>query len=335
MDTDDSDDPGYNGHRRDFEDPFDAAQRTNVEDEGRGLNCEIQTYESRLNSRGERLVLQSGKRNRLPQPREVRAQDFHSALVVVKTYDKNVRLEKTELHIQSPHVKKALRHVVKEYPGMNLDASKITIEGLPKCFFHYRKELAEYGATLDDPVAAQHLVFTLQYMYRVLQDQSWNYINWMESPNVVPGLLCENLWMAFRPGDLIYSEVDHEHRVYRFSSMYRSKLLLTDEPGDWVITALMISYDGKDFGHKVRFLRVRGYDHYKPLTKLAVFPLRFHSDTAAIYKDVVARGKRYIGLRGVHHIEYSGKAEMLSHTRRDTLEGEEDEYPIRTQMVSG
>ena len=315
-----------------FEDPFAAAQGTAVEDEGKGLSCEIKTYERRYNSHGDRKLLQVGKSTRW---RDDTDRDFESALVLVKSYDKDMNLEQTELHVQSPHVKKALRDVLHEYPGMNLGASKITIRDVPMCFFHYRKEFAEYGSHMSDPVAVQHLVFVLRYMYQALQSQTLNYINWMESPKVVPGLLYENLWMAFRPGDLVYSKINGHHRILRFQAMDERKSAFVNDPNPkiWTVQVSQMVYNGSSFGYTDRHFEIKPYDNYKPLAELNIFPLEFHPDRKTIYDALVTRGEKYVSLRGIHYKTYKGRAAVLSPFRRDTAHGEMDDHPIRAMSV--
>jgi hypothetical protein len=92
-----------------------------------------------------------------------------SALVLTRYYRRNKELEYTELEVRSPYIRAAFRTVIKEYPGMSFGTGKIIIIDELKCVFYYRYELREYGFTLDNQVAVEHLVFLLNYMYRSLE----------------------------------------------------------------------------------------------------------------------------------------------------------------------
>lgn len=293
-----------------------------LEDIG-GLKCEMKTFEARYNSAGVRNTLQAGVSRVEKKPTE-RAHD--SALVLTRYYRKNKEVEYTELEVRSPHIRAALRTVIKEYPGISFDTGKIIIRNELKCVFHYRSELREYGLTLDNQVAVQHLVFLLNYMYRSLETQISSYYTFMESPNIAPGIECKNLWMAFRPGDLIYTKIDNTERVVRLESMSVSLC-------GWNIHTKEIQYNGTDYGRRELMVRIRNYDGYKPLEELSAYPLQYHTRKEAITNALMTRGKRFLGFRGIHHRFYEGLADSLSPYRLHTSEGEEDEYPIQSIMA--
>ena len=294
-----------------------------TEDTG-GLKCELKTYEARYNSAGVRTILQAGTKRVEKKPRE---RDHDSALVLATYYKVDGVVDYTELEVRSPHIRAALRAVIKEYPGMAFDTGKIVIRNEPRCLFHYRNELREYGLTLDDQVAVKHLVFLLNYMYRSLESEISSYYTFMESPSIAPGVEYKNLWMAFRPGDFIYTKLDDTEKVLRLKSTSKSYF-------SWMLIAEEIQYNGTDFGYYSVSLRIYEYDGYKPLESLRAYPLQHHKRKEAITNSLITRGKKFLGLRGIHHRYYEGLADSLSPFRQNTIDGEEDEYAIQSIMVS-
>lgn len=315
-----------------FNDHFNFAkpETEEVEDDA-GLKCELRTYEARYNSKGERLILDVGKSKALDPPR---AKHHESALVLIRYYDKWKELEFTELEIRSPHIKAALRKVISKYPGVNLQARDLVIRDAQKCLFHYRKELQAYGSTLDNADAMQHLLFALDYMYKALQNELYSYYILVETPSFAPSLDFLNLWMAFRPGDLIYTKTRDVGRVLRFHSMSRCSCT---EPwcwrSRWALNADYIVYDGTNFGFERRTFFIYPYDNYKAFEELEVFPLQYHPNKEAIIEAMLARGRKFISLHGVHHREYEGIAEALAPSRKSSLLGEEDEFPLHSKLV--
>jgi hypothetical protein len=293
-----------------------------LEDPG-GLKCELITYEARYNSVGDRITLQAGTRR---VEKKVKERNHNSAFVLTRYYRRDKELDYTELQVRSPHVRAALRAVVKTYPGLSFDTGKIIIRDEPKCLFHYRNELREYGVTLDDQVAVEHLVFILNYMYRTLESEIASYYTFMESPSITPGIEYKNLWMAFRPGDFIYAKVNGSEKIVRLKSTSRAWFRC-------VLTAEEIQYDGADFGYRNTSLSISEYTGYKPLESLSAYPLQYHPHKEAITKSLIARGKKFIGLRGIQPRFYEGVANSLSPFRINGLDGEEDEYPIQSIMV--
>ena len=89
--------------------PQDTADQE-TPDEG-GLKCELKTFESRYNWKGEKVLLTAGSRKQMDGPDHV-AHD--SALVLTRYYKNQKELDRTELEVRPPHLKKAFKEVVPE-----------------------------------------------------------------------------------------------------------------------------------------------------------------------------------------------------------------------------
>lgn len=311
------------------------------EDDPAGLLCEFTAYEARYNSRGDRFRMHVGSKKKI---KASRSKDHDSALVLTRYYDRQGELERTDLAIRSPHIKKALREVVKQYPKVNLYASQIVITCPPKCLFHYRVELRNYLAQLEDNTAIEHLELILQYMTEVLRDQIFNYFIAVEAvldplsagPKIYsqPGLEFQDLWMAFRPGCHVYMNFGGIDRAFRFKSMKRCNCPKPDcNDSNWQIEVEEILYDGKNFGYDERLFRINPYEGHMPFEKLNIFPLEYHPKKKEVIYTMVERGKRFVALRDVHHRVYEGVAEGLSPFRLKTLGRELDYFPLRSMLV--
>ena len=296
-----------------------------------GLKCEIHTYDVRYNSKGEKIKLYAGERDALKPPR---APSHDSALVLTRFYDKDRQLERTELEVRSPYIKKALQDVIKTYPGLNFHSKEVMINDIPKCLFHYRNELGLYRIGLIDVNAGEHLDFLLQYIEQVLFEPIWRYYEASLDP-AKTGLEFLDLWMVFRPNDLVFLQVLHTDKVMRLASMTRCECL---EPScrrqAWKLCLEHLSYDGQNFGYEERFRDIQPYDGQKSFRQLKIYPLAYHEDKEKITKALIERGKRFVGLQGAHYQEYEGFAEALSPFRMTTAEyGERDFFPLQTTMV--
>ncbi|KAH7416737.1 P-loop containing nucleoside triphosphate hydrolase protein [Cadophora sp. MPI-SDFR-AT-0126] len=304
-------------------------------DETEGLTCEIKTYEARYNAQGERVSLQVGARR---EHGRLHDRDHDSALVLTRFYKTDKELDFTQLEVRSPHFKAALRAVIEDYPGVNIHSGRIVIRDLPRPIFHYREEIQRYGSQLQDPIAKEHVAFGLRHMYKTLQNEVKSYYNLMQSLHVrLPGLEFLTLWMAFRPGCLIYQKEDNVEVVLRLKDMTRCpcpKPKCWD--GHWTLTAERIDHNGTDFGHVEEKIAIRPYDGYRPLQVLNAFPLEYHPEKDRIIEALVARGKSFISLMGIHHRWYSGTASALSLTRKTSvIEGEEDMFSLQSITIRG
>lgn len=303
------------------------------DDDPPGQKCELKTYEARYNSEGVRVILHAGVRDHVKPPR---SRHHDSALVLTRFYDRERSLEKTELEVRSPYIKRALRDVIEKYPGLNIHSKEVVITDLPKCLFHYRYELKEYRLNLDDEEAGKHLDFITQYMEQVLSEPMWRYFSVVEmSLNPAEtGLEFLDLWMAYRPNGFFYTKIDGADRVMRLTSMTRCPCLHPCCPRrSWVLELEQITYDGNKFGYGEMRLLIPPYDGQKPFVQLKVYPLEYHEKKEEIRKTLIERGKRFVGLRGAHHQDYEGVAEGLSPFRLKTVYGEEDSFPLQSVMV--
>ena len=306
--------------------PKDIADRE-TPNEG-GLKCELKTFESRYNSKGERVLLSVGSGKNLDAPNHTAP---NSALVSTRFYNKEKEIDHTELEIRSPHLKKAFKEVIPEYKNLNVQTKSIILHDDVRYLFHYRTELQEYGRNLEDHTAIEHLVFALTYMYRKLESELHTYYNFVEVPLSLPSIDFVNLWMVFRPGDYYYTKISNIERVTKIRQVIRSERLFGGFK--WIINGEGISYDGRNFGYACTSAVIRPYDGYKPLINLVTKPLNYHPDKKSIIERMVQRGKKYISLHGVHHREYDGTAEALGANRMVTSEGEEDEFPLQSTTV--
>ena len=293
-----------------------------------GLTCELKTFESRYNWKGEKVLLSVGSREKMDAPDHV-AHD--SALVLTRYYNKDKENDRTEMEIRSPHLKKAFKEVVPEYKDLNIQTKNITLSDDLRYFFYYRTELQEYGCNLEDHTAIEHLMFALTYMYGALERELHTYYNFVEVPYSLPSIDFTNLWMVFRPGDYFYTKFAEIEKVTKILRISRSKLWTGGF--QWLISGLGISYDGRDFGSVTGSTLLRPYNGYKPLTDLIAKPLNYHPDKKSIIERMVQRGKKYTSLHGTHHREYDGTAEALAANRRVTIDGEEDEFPLQAMTV--
>jgi hypothetical protein len=148
-----------------FEDPFTKPDDDEEIDSTWGSVCEITTCETRYNAKGEQIFLRAGKKRKIESPPD---ESSTSALVLTRVFDKKDTIEFTEMEIRSPHIKAALQEVAPNHPGVNFKAQKVVLRNFERHLFCYHEELRQYGKRLQDPIAAQHLDFALQYPYKNL-----------------------------------------------------------------------------------------------------------------------------------------------------------------------
>ncbi|KAK4497851.1 hypothetical protein PRZ48_010506 [Zasmidium cellare] len=282
--------------------------------ENEGELCEFHSYDAFRDKRGETTILQSGHRGQMLFETQ-RSHDV--ALVLTRYYDEERTLEDTELEIKSPYIKAALRKVVRRYPGMNISGSRnIVISGEPRCLFHYRNELRDHAIRSTDGNVVEHMSMCLTYMTRRLQKEILAFNTLMKVGPEKAGIDSEYLWMAFRPGILVYSNQGGVERIYKLVDIqiFRGRRPLRNAVfrGGWHLDVLRIESDGNAIGHVRDSLHIKPYDGYKPLRELECYPLQYHPDPARVKRDLIARANKYLSLLGIHFRMYRGPKKLSS-----------------------
>jgi hypothetical protein len=297
------------------EDPLACIDATMKEDEGE--SCELHIYEHRYNSRGMMVAVEVGAMERLPFEASVNPQ---AALVLIRTYDQAKSLKGTTLQIRSPYMKKALRDVIKTYPGVNFDsAGPVLISGssAPHCVFHYRRELENYAVASEDDDIKEHIIFLLAYMIRAVRKETDNCRAMMElSPKEM--LRFDDLWMAFRPGDLVcFTEGNFKlPSIMRLRSFDRVCMQPTPSSAEtihWQVAGEVMDCDGTHVAISITSLKLSKYDGYRALGELDIMPLKYSEDETQIRKELYLRGKKWLALTGpFYHRSYSGDVCLIA-----------------------
>ncbi|KAF2964076.1 hypothetical protein GQX73_g9503 [Xylaria multiplex] len=256
-----------------------------------GEDCEIHYYEERLDTRGENVCLRVGTKS-------------------------DIQIEKRKSHraCLSQHLRRALREVIGPHLEHDFNIPIITIFHPLEPLFHYRKQLQEYAEKCNEAKMRSHLDLCLRYVKYTLSREiaifDQNFANESSSLRVDN----DNLWIAYKPGDLIYmrsGRIDTVSRLRKFEKVYDIGYGYP-RPYRWKVTSERIEYDGTDFGHVDVYTYIDAYCGQVSIRDLNVFPLRFHLKGAQIRDDLIQRGRLYVSLRGVCHRFFDGVAEFPS-----------------------
>ncbi|RYP04766.1 hypothetical protein DL765_010066 [Monosporascus sp. GIB2] len=277
--------------------------------EGSGVNCEVKRFDCLYNADGEIITVSAGQSIKAKN----KSQYEESALVFTRFWSRSDEVQSTSLEVKSPYMKAAMKATIPEYKSFDIRIKHITIYNQPRCLFHYREELTAYGSVLEtqDPQAAEHVHFLLQYMWEELTVQTVDFFVGVEmaSEGKRPSLECSNLWMAFRPGDLVYVRKDttsatQHDRLFRFGSMSQNY------DGSWGMGGWYRRYSNGRVSSAPFNYRVSQYSGHRALQDLPAVSLRYHSDAVAIKERLTARGRKYASLQRRKLLRYDGVAQL-------------------------
>ncbi|KAK7975730.1 hypothetical protein PG989_014193 [Apiospora arundinis] len=303
------------------DDQFDLPRIAEVLDASQGSVCEVRHYESLLNTKGERVLLASGTRqSQRPTARDNAS--IQSALILTKVWDRDKEDCHTELEIQSPHMKEALKACVPQYEDHNIEHKSIILRDEPRCVFHYKEELILYRQRCmseNRVEAGRHIQYLIDHMAGSLITEMYLFPRLTSDSDQPPELDFNNLWMAFVPGDLICIDshvlkTSEPRKVYRFERMERcycpNPLLCSRSP--WRIVAYSISCNGDRFGYIMHELIIEPYEGFRSLATLPIMPLKYHPNRESIRSELIERGGKYRTLStGRHHMGYAGIATLV------------------------
>ena len=136
----------------------------------------------------------------------------------------------------------------------------------------------------------------------------------------------ELLWTLFKPNTIVYTTcLDTEKSLcFRF------------DMGEERTTATGITYfhmecryldsDGAVFGEVSASLGIAKFAGIKRIANLAAFPLAYHPRRSEMRTSLVNRGRRFVSLLGVHHLQYYGNAFFME-------KGEVVEVPVKSRIM--
>ena len=283
--------------------------------QGTGLSCEVKSFESIYDAKGNRRILQAGSSTTFDTERY--SHSFRSALIVTRFWKSDRSPNYTELEIRSPHMKAALKAVVPAYQDHDISVRHIVLRDQPRCLFHFRTELQAYGSHLQDQEAARHVFYLLQYLLSALAAEMFTFSAFVEDDIFPPSLDFVNLWMAFRPGDPIYMPDDSQRFssqgcICRFVELERCKCDVPFCPhSKWTLKLEGITTDGTVFGYYSKSICIDPYDGFRLLQDLPAFPLQYHPEQQDIRQRLAVRGSKFVQLHGHHYRQYSGLASLV------------------------
>jgi len=278
-----------------------------------GRKLEIKNYTVKIDSKGEKILLNTGKKFNF---HEIEDDGYDSAMLVTKTYDQKNKLTSTEVKIMSPYIINALKEVIGWYPNIDFEGETIVFLGPPWCLFHYRQELIDYCdqyQDYDEELVRDHVTFAIKYMKDTFASDLQHYKNCFQDRGSNAGLDWSRLWMAYRPGELIFCRESDEIFGGRLIEM-RSTVL------GWSLELERLVCAGAEMVYDTCSVYIPFYFGLKQLKNLNFYPLKYHKSQEIVMEKLIKRGKELFSLCGVHQKYYRG------HARWARGSDQEDDY---------
>lgn len=223
---------------------------------------------------------------------------------IIESEEINLTIQTTDMEILSGDIIKSLAGVVSYYPSVKLGGHKLVLEEPYDIVAHHLQPLEKLRSSNKD--LGLFLDFIQEFIFKdsVRQEKDRN----------AKGMCTfRMLWLLFKPGDTIYTEVDGEYLAFVISSvtspegiLSSSKALTQFEP--YELTVWNLDFNGQYVGRCQRDIEVEPFEGERNITTLKMVPCRFidDGDGGATRRRLEELGRRWYELLPGRSIQYSG-----------------------------
>jgi uncharacterized protein DUF7025 len=203
--------------------------------------------------------------------------------------------------IQSPLLRSKLNTMFNDYPGFFLSDDKPSIDAPFKALVHNWKDFIE--ACEDKTETGQHM----QLLKSVLEPELQTIFSTIQGFYSHGMIQFDQLWIAFKPGSYIFSELNGIERIHKVCRTEIRKGM--DQTSKYfLLHCYYIDWDGSVYGNALDIDGIEIYEGSKKFTDLGVYPLDVHPSKASVIKRLVERGRKFSSYTGVHYLAYEGLA---------------------------
>ncbi|KAL8827533.1 MAG: hypothetical protein Q9170_006975, partial [Blastenia crenularia] len=212
-----------------------------------------------------------------------------------KSHDGRKKLRIDSIVVQSPLLKRALRDILKDYPGICTYIDRLTFDAPFKPFVHRWANLVTALQDEEDPAIKAHLD-----LFHLIMAEELEYDLKQRDDYIANGVITlRSCWMIFQPGTVIL--VGGGERAVRVVSGSESL-------DSFDLSCEIVDWDGTRFGVAQTSVSIFDFPGTKAITELEAYPLEYHANPAKKKKELMERGKAFARLSGYHYKHYSGVA---------------------------
>lgn len=274
-------------------------------DQNAGTRCELRIWQQRYKRDGmqETVAVESlGRTHSL---------DLSYAIVVNQIFSKRNRLDLMVLTINSAHILKAFRDVIRSYPTVAADFSEpFDMESPFRMLYHYWDDLDAYRQSSEDDEARMHLNLLFDFMEADMGPEKKRCETQVKKGHVD----YDRVWTIYRPGDL---QVRFEHNHPWLLKLVKTAYEENTNEGKWMeVHCTYTDYDGTDVGEAKRVFKIHQKRYFASenpanITDLVVYPRKFLKEGDGLEKRLLERGAHFLTLRGTCIRRYDGLAEHI------------------------
>lgn len=256
-------------------------------DPERGSKCDFLCLDGRYNRNGDfHLKLSTLPLNADEQQEREWAK---YAIISTRLFNFKGRHESTSIEITSPHILQALKSVASYYPDAPVITKTNVTYHLPfELLVHCFEDLNDYREKHVDDTVKLHVGLLI----RVIRLEVGPTLNALEDLLSAKKITYTLAWALFRPGAIVFTEVNDEPEQYRVHSTRYEK---HKEGAVKFLRVFVeqIDFDGKYFKTRRSCILIPAFDGVALIASLLVYPSKFHPERDAIVRSIVERGHKW------------------------------------------
>jgi len=229
--------------------------------------------------------------------------------IIVYLTDWKNEYQKTFVDIKSEQLATVLREVLKDVKTVNIRSDKLSLDS--NLLFNYLPnldEVRENEKALPEETQNKnkitHLSILIEYLNTDYAPVAKILYPLLKHHEVTYDLL----WALFLPNTLVYTICagSNEPRCLKLDhSQYKQN---TQRGNLFRLDCHYVDYNGKTFGEAKAVIEILAFTGNTRIDSLSAFPLAYHHDKEQVREKLIARGRKFLKLRGTHHKLYEGLA---------------------------
>jgi hypothetical protein len=244
----------------------------------------------------------------LPSFRDKKEFKSHALIVRYKVNTKGeFGMHVHSVTVQSPLLKSVLKEVFHNYPELsfsNFELEHLEFQHPFWPFVHRWDEFEKAAHQEADTEAVKHTQLLYEIVHKELEtDMS------MFQDLINHGLIdFDHLWALFRPGELIVDISRHGFGIWahRFTIGHYEESPISLPA--FVLESQYVDWNGKYFGTANCVERISHFKGSRPITDLALYPMKFYPFLDQLHTTLVQRGRKFEALQGCKYKSYNGSA---------------------------
>ena len=230
------------------------------------------------------------------------------AIVVKQFFDEKNVFTRTELRINSPHLLKTFREVIRTYPTVPSDfEAPFEMVSPFQMLYHYWDDLDTYRLSINDDVIRMHV----NLLFKVMESELGRDRTRCKAMLRKNQVNFASLWTVYRPGELQYHvENGHEWLLRLEKTAYEESV----QRGKYLeVHCSYTDFDGTNVGQAAHVFTVFQKKHFAAenpaiINRLPVYPRKFLEGRHDLENRLRVRGARFLKMQGVEVKEYNGLA---------------------------